>query len=119
MTTEELQDIFKKEIQEDLFEYTYDAPGDEADSYTGHDKTSGPKRFSDFISGSDGDDTYDGRGGMDLLMGWGGDDRLLGGDDNDTLVGGTGADYIDGGAGSMRPGSYPTQRFSSTSSILN
>jgi Ca2+-binding RTX toxin-like protein len=56
--------------------------------------------FSDFIVGSDGNNTIYGGGGGDVILGAGGADSLYGGADGDHLDGGSGANRLFGNAGS-------------------
>ncbi len=56
-------------------------------------------RFSDIISGLDGNDDIFGDRGDDILDGGNDDDILDGGDGNDTVIGGEGDDVLDGGRG--------------------
>lgn len=58
--------------------------------------------FSDYLVGSDGDETFYGGGGGDVILAGDGADTLRGGADGDHLDGGDGADVGDGGPGSDR-----------------
>ena len=51
----------------------------------------------DKITGTDGDDTYDGGLGRDTIYGKAGNDALFGGKGRDILEGGLGRDHLDGG----------------------
>ena len=54
---------------------------------------------SDVLTGSAGDDYFEGRVGNDILTGGAGDDDLDGGSGRDTLYGGDNNDKLDGGSG--------------------
>lgn len=65
-------------------------------------------QFTDYLYGTNGDNTLNGqdgadrlygRGGNDTLIGWDGNDRLDGGANNDTLDGGYDDDILTGGSG--------------------
>ena len=54
------------------------------------------------MSGTNGNDTFNGSAGANSYSGLGGNDVLNGNGGNDTLDGGTGADSLDGGIGNDR-----------------
>jgi len=58
-----------------------------------------PSANSDYIIGTQGNDTINALDGNDLLIGWEGNDNLSGGNGNDDLSGENGDDTLNGGSG--------------------